>query len=137
MMTAAEAFMHDNQPFLVGDALGYISRAEHEMALGWVAGRCGVVTDTAATVAALAPAPAGALPDSLAALRAQVAALLEMPPSDLPSEENLLDAGLDSIRLMSLLERWRAGGAELDFVALAGQPTLAHWWQLLNRVKAR
>lgn len=131
MVTAADAFMSDIQPFLVGDALGDFSLEEHAMALSWAARRCGVVIDAAGAVAAMAPQ--SRLPDSLAALRAEVASLLEMPASDLRSDENLLDAGLDSIRLMSLLSRWRGAGLELTFVTLAAEPTLERWWQLLQR----
>lgn len=135
MVTAVDAFMSDIQPFLVGDALGDFSADEHRMALEWASRRCGVVSDTASTLAALRPV--ARLPDSPAALRAEVAALLEMPASDLREDDNLLDAGLDSIRLMSLLERWRGAGAELSFVALAGTPTMAHWFALLHGAKGR
>ncbi len=130
MMTAADAFMGDIQPFFAGDALADFSAQQHAKALDYVAQRCGVVNDTAWIVDALAPR--ASLPNSLAALRAEVAALIQMPASDLLDDENLLDAGLDSIRLMSLLERWRRAGADTSFVELAQAPTLLQWWQLLE-----
>ncbi|NPD15536.1 isochorismatase family protein [Xinfangfangia sp. D13-10-4-6] len=46
MATAAEAFQRDIEPFLIADALADFSRAEHDMALKWVAGRAGVVLGT-------------------------------------------------------------------------------------------
>ncbi|MFD2405602.1 phosphopantetheine-binding protein [Azorhizophilus paspali] len=55
-----------------------------------------------------------------------------MPASDFNVEDNLLDFGLDSIRLMSLLEGWKRAGAQVSFVQVAEQPTLAHWWSLLS-----
>lgn len=64
------------------------------------------------------------------ALRIEVADLVGGPVAD---EENLLDAGLDSIRLMTLVERLRADGHEVSFVDLAEQPTLAAWTTLLER----
>lgn len=46
MLTAFDAFMNDVKPFLVADAVADFSRADHEQALRFVAGRCGVVIDT-------------------------------------------------------------------------------------------
>ncbi|GAB2611320.1 phenazine biosynthesis protein PhzD [Streptomyces capparidis] len=43
LATAIEAFSHDLQPFLVADALGDFSAADHRLALEYAARRCGVV----------------------------------------------------------------------------------------------
>ncbi|WP_461110845.1 phosphopantetheine-binding protein [Streptomyces calidiresistens] len=65
-------------------------------------------------------------------LRADVADLLGEDPADLPVDEDLADHGLDSIRLMSLLERWRAEyGVDLAFPDLAEEPILRRWAELL------
>lgn len=136
LMTAADAFMNDIQPFYVGDAVADFSLPEHTMALNYVAGRCGVVASTQDVVAALSPAPAAALPASRDALRSEVAALLELPASDLRFDDNLLDCGLDSIRLMSLLERWKRAGLDATFVDLAEEPTLDRWWSLVRPLQA-
>ncbi|MGE4337886.1 MAG: isochorismatase family protein [Pigmentiphaga sp.] len=53
MTTAAEAFQRDIEPFFVADALADFSRDDHDMALKWVAGRCGVALSTRALMAAL------------------------------------------------------------------------------------
>jgi bifunctional isochorismate lyase / aryl carrier protein len=129
LMTVADAFMNDIQPFLVGDAVADFSAEQHAMALDYVSQRCGVVNSAHQVLDALRPAPG--LPASPAALRAEVAALLEVPAVELLDDENLMYAGLDSIRLMSLLERWRRAGADTTFVELAEQPTLADWWRVL------
>ncbi|WP_280433711.1 isochorismatase family protein [Nocardia brasiliensis] len=46
MLSAAEAFMNDIQPFLVLDATADFGRDEHLMAMDYVARRCGAVTTT-------------------------------------------------------------------------------------------
>ncbi|GAA5235839.1 isochorismatase family protein [Verticiella sediminum] len=53
MATAAEAFQRDIEPFLVADAVADFNREDHDMALKWVAGRCGVALSTQALIAAL------------------------------------------------------------------------------------
>ena len=76
--------------------------------------------------------PKDALPSSLTQLTAQVAALIEIPVGDLQVDDNLIFAGLDSIRLMSLVTRWKRAGSRLDFVDLAQKTTLNQWWELLQ-----
>lgn len=74
------------------------------------------------------------LPASLDMLRGEILALLE--EDDVPEDEdNLIDYGLDSVRIMALATRWRQAGAPVDFVALAKKPTLAHWWALLSSAR--
>ncbi len=134
LMTAAEACMQDVQPFLIADALADFSADEHASALRWAAGRCGPVLSTAQACQALHP-PAEAptrLPSSLAELRAWVAHSLQIQAEELAFEDNLLDWGLDSVRLMTWVERWRRAGRELSFLQLAEQPNLAAWWSLLQ-----
>ncbi|NGO67706.1 phosphopantetheine-binding protein [Streptomyces boncukensis] len=66
-------------------------------------------------------------------VRADVAELLGCDPDEIAPEENLMDRGLDSVRLMTLVERWRASGATaLEFPDLAERPELAHWTALLT-----
>lgn len=54
----------------------------------------------------------------------EVATLLEVPVAELGADDSLLDFGLDSVRLMSLVERLRAAGASVSFEQLAESPTL-------------
>ena len=62
-----------------------------------------------------------------------IAEVLEMTPGELDDDTNVLDIGLDSVRLMSLIERWRAQGAHrADVVILAGDPTIGAWVRELN-----
>lgn len=65
-------------------------------------------------------------------MRADVAELLHLLPDEVVDSDNLFEFGLDSIRLLSLLERWRDLGAEVSFVELAEEPTLERWLTLLS-----
>ncbi|MCX2969335.1 MULTISPECIES: phosphopantetheine-binding protein [Streptomyces] len=65
-------------------------------------------------------------------VRADVAELLGVEPAEITPEEDLVDRGLDSVRMMTLVERWRAAGAAtLEFPDLAERPVLAHWTALV------
>ncbi|MGV6872500.1 isochorismatase family protein [Pseudochelatococcus sp. B33] len=46
LMTTAEAFQRDIEPFFVADAVADFSRASHDLAVTYAAGRCAVVTTT-------------------------------------------------------------------------------------------
>nr|QIE08483.1 isochorismatase [Streptomyces sp.] len=46
LMSACDAWQRDIQAFVVADAVADFSRADHDMALRWAAGRCAVVTTT-------------------------------------------------------------------------------------------
>ncbi|NEC66568.1 phosphopantetheine-binding protein [Streptomyces sp. SID9727] len=65
-------------------------------------------------------------------VRADIAELLGCEPGEIAPDENLVDLGLDSMRIMVLVERWRAAGATaLEFPDLFEQPELGHWQALL------
>lgn len=122
MTTATDAFMRDIQPFMVADALADFSREEHMMALNYTAGRSGKVVLTEDLLL---------LPVSKQALREQILPLLE--DDDLPADdENLIDYGLDSVRMMALAARWRQAIPTMDFITLAKTPTFDAWWTLLS-----
>ncbi|MFP1827777.1 isochorismatase family protein [Lonsdalea quercina] len=128
LTTANDAFMRDIQPFMAADALADFSQEEHMMALRYAAGRCGRVATVNQLLAEIAPAPGY----SREQLRAELLPLLDEGSEDLEDDENLLDYGLDSVRIMSLVARWRQAGHDLDFVALVKNPTIAHWLHLLT-----
>lgn len=124
MTTATDAFMRDIKPFMVADALADFSREEHLMSLKYVAGRSGRVVMTEELLPSL--------PVSKTALRLVILPLLD--ESDEPlDDENLIDYGLDSVRMMALAARWRKVHGDIDFVMLAKNPTIDAWWSLLSR----
>ncbi|ASM19405.1 TPA: isochorismatase family protein [Serratia marcescens] len=129
LTTAIDAFMRNIQPFMVADGLADFSRDEHLMALRYTAGRCGRVV----TTASLLPAAGIA---SIDALRQQILLLLDEDSEDMGNDENLIDYGLDSVRIMELATRWRKIRSDIDFIALARNPTIDSWWALLSEEKA-
>lgn len=127
LTTATDAFMRNIKPFMVADALADFSREEHMMSLTYTAGRSGRVVMTEM----LLP-----LPQSKAQLRAVVLPLLDDDSDDLDNSENLVDYGLDSVRMMALAARWRQVHSDIDFIALAKNPSIDAWWDLLSREPA-
>lgn len=67
-------------------------------------------------------------------VRSDIAEQLYLTPEEVSGCEDLFAAGLDSVRLLGLVERWRDRGAEITFADLAERPTLAAWWTVLRRV---
>ncbi|MBB4684137.1 phosphopantetheine-binding protein [Amycolatopsis jiangsuensis] len=65
-------------------------------------------------------------------VRADLAELLDCEPGELTPDTDLTDLGLDSMRIMGLVEKWRAAGAQrLEFADLAEDPRLCRWTRLL------
>ncbi|QSQ26364.1 isochorismatase family protein [Pyxidicoccus parkwayensis] len=133
LQTASDAFMSNVRPFLVADALGDFSLAHHQLALSYASQLCAVTLTTQQAIDSLGAPP----PMSRWKLRTDVAELLQVSPADLLDDENLLERGLDSIRIMSLVERWRSAGTEVTFVELAERPSLTDWYALLSRANAQ
>lgn len=71
-------------------------------------------------------------PLTLDTVRADIAEQLFLEPEEVSSSENLLLAGMDSVAILELVERWRANGAAVTFSDLAENPTLDQWWALLS-----
>ncbi|AOH52968.1 isochorismatase [Peribacillus muralis] len=144
LLTASEAFMQDIEPFLITDAVADFSLEEHKMAIKYAAERCAVITTTSRLLEQLnsdEQAASGTVQEkdvhglTLDGLRVAIADLLGESPSDIGDNEDLVDIGMDSIRMMSLVEILRGKGAEINFMQMAEKPTLAAWWELLSSQK--
>ncbi|MEN3584471.1 phosphopantetheine-binding protein [Streptomyces sp. ZYX-F-203] len=66
-------------------------------------------------------------------MREDIAEVLGESVDDLPDDENLVDYGLDSVRLMALVGRWRdAHGIDVSVADLAERPAIEEWEKLLT-----
>lgn len=65
-------------------------------------------------------------------VRGDIARVLQADAEDIADTDNLIDHGLDSIRLMSLVQRWQDDGAPVAFDQLAEYPEINHWLRLLR-----
>lgn len=72
---------------------------------------------------------------TLEEMRSDIAELLHERPEDILDDDNLMDLGLDSMRVMTLLERWGRAGVNLDFSLIAERPTLAGWWEVAQQAQ--
>jgi len=129
LLTANEAFMHDIAPFFVADAVADFTPELHQMALRYAAERCAVTISTERTILALADQQSGRR--VIEQLRAELLELLEEDDDPISVEESLFDRGLDSVRLMTLVERFQQRGVNVTFGDLAEQPTIAAWSTLI------
>lgn len=135
LLTSCEAFMQDIQSFFVADAVADFSLEKHMMAITYAAERCAVTTSTEQLIDELKKHMISSQTATLTkeAIREEVAALIQEQPSTIGDQDDLINHwGLDSIRIMNLVERWRKSGVEISFMELAERPTLADWWRLLS-----
>jgi bifunctional isochorismate lyase/aryl carrier protein len=128
LMTAGDAFMRDIQPCVVADAVADFSAARHALATELIGATCGVVTGCAQLLASL---PEGRAVTQRT-LRERVAALLEVEPATIGGDDNLLELGLDSIRVMSLVVELQEDGFPVSLEQLAEDMSLCAWEALLS-----
>ncbi|MFI6350391.1 phosphopantetheine-binding protein [Streptomyces sp. NPDC050560] len=71
-------------------------------------------------------------PLTLDGFRADLAEFLYQRPEEVDLDGSPLDAGLDSLRVVTLIERWREAGVNVTFVEMAECASFAEWWRLLS-----
>lgn len=74
---------------------------------------------------------------TLERMRADVAAMIHEAPEDIGLDDNLMDLGLDSMRLMNLILAWQEAGVDLDFGSFAEEFTLSGWWRAIEAKRAQ
>ena len=62
-------------------------------------------------------------------MRADLARAMRMDPAEIGDDDNLMDLGLDSMRVMDLLLRWEAAGLKTDFSRFFEAATFDEWWR--------
>ncbi len=130
LTTALDAFMHDIKPFMIADAIGDFSLEDHLMTLNYVAGRCGAVVGVDEALATRKKHPASLTREDL---KTQLLTAIDVEEAEFDADENLIDYGLDSVRVMMLVTEWRKLGIDVGFDELAKKPTLNGWWEIIDR----
>jgi len=69
-------------------------------------------------------------------MRADIANVLGESPADIGDDDNLMDLGLDSMRMLGLVMAWGKTGLPLEFSHLAEYTTLAGWWNVVESMQA-
>ncbi|NLR99821.1 hypothetical protein HGP17_23615 [Rhizobium sp. P38BS-XIX] len=69
-------------------------------------------------------------------LRDAVVEILGEEPAAITDNENLFEAGLDSVALLRLVNRLRRSGLQVSFADLAREPTIAAWDKLVGSANA-
>lgn len=65
-------------------------------------------------------------------IKATIAAQLGCPVTDVADHDDLIQLGLNSIRMMALAGGWRKRGADITFAELAASPNIQSWYGLLS-----
>ena len=74
---------------------------------------------------------------TLERMRADAAALLREEPEAIGLDDNLMDWGLDSLRLLGLIIGWNEAGLDIDIMELGAETTLNGWWRIIEQHQAR
>ena len=70
---------------------------------------------------------------TLERMRADVARVLREDPEAIGLDDNLMDWGLDSMRLLNLILAWNEAGLQLDLTEIGAETSLNGWWKLVQQ----
>lgn len=87
------------------------------------------------TASSTQPTTAASL--TLETLRADIARIIGEHPEEIGLDDDLMDWGLDSLRLLNLVITWNQSGLQLDMSELAGQLTTRALWQVVESRQTR
>lgn len=66
-------------------------------------------------------------------LQTLIATRLDIPPTEITADINLITLGMNSLEIMTIVNRLRRQGIPVTYEQLATQPTLDAWWQALTK----
>ncbi len=67
---------------------------------------------------------------------ADIADQMNVPVAEVDHELDLRDQGMDSVRVMELVEKWRSDGVtKVDFIQLAEDQRVTHWLGVLRELQ--
>ncbi len=72
-------------------------------------------------------------PFTLERMRADVARVLREDPQNIGLDDNLMDWGLDSMRLLDLVMSWNADGLNVDVMEIGAETSLNGWWRIVQQ----
>ena len=128
LMTACDAFMEDIQPFVISDAIADFGLQEHLMALNYISQRCGQIVTTEQVLAGVNKKESF----NISQMRSDISKILELSTDQILDDSDLSLLGMDSMRLMTLIEQWQSQGVNLDFIQLTQEMTLTSWWTVAS-----
>ncbi|MCX4029494.1 isochorismatase family protein [Endozoicomonas sp. SM1973] len=134
LLTAADAFMNDIKAFFISDAVADFTQQDHLMAINYAAQRCARTITTQQLLAdatELTTITETDLPSNKQQLKQLIAGWLGVTSDELEDDDNLIECGLDSIRVLSLLDQFKTVGKHTSLIELAENPTIAGWSALL------
>lgn len=74
---------------------------------------------------------------TLERMRADVARMLREEPEAIGLDDNLMDWGLDSMRLLDLVLQWNKDGLGLDVMEIGAETSLNGWWRIVQQHQAK
>jgi bifunctional isochorismate lyase/aryl carrier protein len=69
-------------------------------------------------------------------MRHEVAEQMGLEPPEVADDDNLIALGMESIAIMTLVNRWRRLGLDVSFTELVEHPTFAGWWAHVSALTA-
>ncbi|KAA2313705.1 phosphopantetheine-binding protein [Pseudooceanicola sediminis] len=69
-------------------------------------------------------------------MRADIAAQIGLAPEEIEADESLVDQGLDSMQVMTLLMQWGEVIQGLDFARFMEAETLDDWWLIAEQAQS-